>query len=651
MEAGYKLLENQEFAQAKEFFSEVLQKQPTNKTANICLGRAVGLAGDAPMALEIFLETDKIYPNDFELKLNIGEAYLWNDQASDALEIYKDLIVQDSKNYTANLGSANCHFKLGSYDQALFFIDQAIHIDPDNEGAYNSKKYILLAMADEKKKSMDFIGVEQVLNQILDFRPQDAQAHINLAINYINLDNYKKADLLLRSLLKNEQEPLQVCMLLSHLSMLRHKEADAIAYGSKAMKYAKKMDKESLMMATIQKINALAAAKKFKEAKFLMDQLDLIYEDAIELKFAKARIAVWGKDAKLGLEIYEEIELHNYDYHMGVAEALIALGRNKEAMATLDQALILNPGSLDARSLMSMLKNNQKAAIELSANQSSDVGNNLANELNFKVHLPKQEKHAFHFAGGIRTTENPASQSAANQVQLFVGDSFQVNHRVNLSASLGLISQQSNDVNRNIRTLSSTSLSYQLAKHHALQLGYNRQSLQYSSDLIKSGLIENHFAINYQYTQAKRPALFIQFKNSQLSDGNSSINFFGSAYYEIKSFPVLKLGTNVTHLSFQESKAFQYFSPEKYQMAELFLQFGNVYDNKAKFRYAALVAIGKQKMGQALNETTSRVELELGYRFKGKYLLSVNYFTNTAANSNAKAYSFERLSIGVVAPL
>ena len=650
MEPGFKMLQEGEFAQAQDFFSKVLKELPDNKTASICLGRAVGLGGNAPQALEIFLKTDKIYPDDFELKLNIGEAYLWNDQATNSLSVYEELIAKDSNNYTANLGSANCHFKLKNYDTALFFIDEALRIDPQNDGANNSKKYILLALANDKKMSMDFLGANQVLNQILEFKPQDAQALINISINQINLNKYKKAESTLKTMLSNELEPLEVCMLLSHLSMLQHKETEAIAYGSKAMKYAKKMDSASIKRATIQKINALGAAKKFKEANFLLDQLILIFKDAPDVQLAKARIAVWDKDPMKGLELYELMELQNFDYYMGKAEALIALGRKQEALATIDQALLLNPSSLEAQSLKSMVLSNQKAAFELWTSRSSDVGDNQADEINIRVQLPKTEKHAFYFSGGLRTTDNPALLSAANQVQLFVGDSYQMNHRVSINASLGLISQQTNTEARNISYLSSNNLRYQFAKHHAVELAYQRQSLQYSSDLIKSGLLENRFAFNYQYTKPKRPGLFAQVSNSHLSDGNSSINFFASAFYELNSFPVLKLGANVTHLSFQESKPFQYFSPEKYQMGELFLQFGNFYNNKAKFRYSALLAIGKQSIESNPFETTSRMELELGYRFKGKYLLSVNYFTNTAANSNTKAYSFDRVSVKLVAP-
>jgi len=53
---------------------------------------------------------------------------------------------------------ANCHFELKNYDKALFFIGQALTIDPKNDDASNSKKFFLLAFANEKKMAMDFVG-------------------------------------------------------------------------------------------------------------------------------------------------------------------------------------------------------------------------------------------------------------------------------------------------------------------------------------------------------------------------------------------------------------------------------------------------------------------------------------------------------------
>ncbi len=46
LQKGFTLLENGNFAAAKTFFENTLKTEPSNKTAQICYGRAVGLSGN-----------------------------------------------------------------------------------------------------------------------------------------------------------------------------------------------------------------------------------------------------------------------------------------------------------------------------------------------------------------------------------------------------------------------------------------------------------------------------------------------------------------------------------------------------------------------------------------------------------------------------
>ena len=46
MKEGFQLLETGKFEKAEQYFQKVLVDYPTNKTANLCYGRAVGLNGN-----------------------------------------------------------------------------------------------------------------------------------------------------------------------------------------------------------------------------------------------------------------------------------------------------------------------------------------------------------------------------------------------------------------------------------------------------------------------------------------------------------------------------------------------------------------------------------------------------------------------------
>ena len=647
MTNGYQMLESGQLKQAVDFFQEVLEDYPENKTANICLGRAVGLSGNPSRALQIFAKANELYPNDFELGLNIAEAYLWNNLPKQSLEVYTSLLIENSENYTANLGTANCYYELQDYENALLYIENAISIQPNNLDTYNSKKYILLAFAAKKTDEFDYRSAIDYLNVILEFKPLDTHALLNKGINFIKLENYKLAENSFQTLIDHNLELVESNILLSHLSMLKHKNKDAILYSERAIEAADLETEAQFLRANIQRINALGAAKKFKIADKLLSDLQDEFGDLAVISMARARLKVWNRDANLGLDIYEELE-RSYDVCMGEAEAHIAMFNRSEALDLLDEALTFNPYSHDALRLKQELINKKRASVEVGVNISNDDGGNEANEVYARLNKPMGDQHLLHLFVGSRNAYNNSINTGAKQIQLFVGDRIRFNRKWILNTAMGL----STTFNQGpLNTVAMGDLNYQINKNHSLNVGYNRESLRYSSDLIKSGLISNKLSAIYQFGSPKKPGLVVQYYKSIYNDANMNDGFLASLYYEISSFPLLKVGANATYISFNEQKPLEYFSPEKYKMAEVFLQAGNIYDDKAKFTYSVMVAVGKQQIENNQIETAQRIDIQLGYQFKSKVSVSVNYFTNSAANANLKAYSFQRFGLKLIKTL
>jgi len=647
MTLGYKMLENGQLEEAIDFFNEVVINYPNDKTANICLGRAVGLSGDPVKALQIFAQADKLYPDDFELNLNIAEAYLWNKLPAESLQVYQRLLTKDVNNYTANLGMANCHYELGEFVTALYYINAAISILPQNQNTYQSKKYILLAIASEKTKNFQYQSAIEQLNLILDFMPLDGHALLNKGINYIKLEDYKSAKHCFKTLLEKDLELVDGNILMSHLSMLQHNNKNAISHAKDAVKAALDVGEDELLRASVQQLNALGAAKKFKIAEELLNEFIEKYGSIKVLLMAAARLKVWNREPILGLEIYDELEL-NYDVCMGKAEAFVVLNKTRQALEYLEKALAFNPHSDDVLRLQSELLDSKKIVIELGVNGSSDDGSNQGQELNFNVVKPLGDKHQLHFSTGYRQAKNQFSSVQADQVHIFIGDRFHLNQDWTMNAALGMVSSETLDGNRSMNTTAMAALKYQLAKDHSLLISYNRESLKYSSDLIKSGIVNNKTSATYQFDKPKLPGLSAQYSRAYYNDGNSNYQLFASLYYELSSFPLIKLGLNASHLSYDQQKPWEYFSPDVYQMAEVFIHFGNNYEKKTKFSYSILMAIGKQQIANNELETAQRIDLELGYTFKSGVSLKVNYFTNSAATANLKAYSFQKLGLRAI---
>ena len=67
MDEGFAMLESQQYQQAAIFFQDVLDSDPDNKTARICLGRARGLGGNPEDAIVIFDGLLVDYPGNLEV--------------------------------------------------------------------------------------------------------------------------------------------------------------------------------------------------------------------------------------------------------------------------------------------------------------------------------------------------------------------------------------------------------------------------------------------------------------------------------------------------------------------------------------------------------------------------------------------------------
>ena len=67
LQPGFTLLEKGDFEQAETFFKDYLIDDPTNKTALLCYGRAVGLSGEPEKSTGMFANLLEDYPGDFEI--------------------------------------------------------------------------------------------------------------------------------------------------------------------------------------------------------------------------------------------------------------------------------------------------------------------------------------------------------------------------------------------------------------------------------------------------------------------------------------------------------------------------------------------------------------------------------------------------------
>lgn len=645
MQPGFDLLEKGKFKSAVPFFQNIVELEPQNKTAKLCLGRAVGLSGNASQSIEIFKELDTDYSNDYEIKLNLAEAHLWNSNPKKAKEIYLKLVEIDPVNFSANFGLANSYAKLNDNQSALVFINKALGIQPENQSAQVSRKYILLGLADQQKKQQQFEASNNTLNLILKDNINDREALINKGINYILDEDYKKARKFLEFIKIREIDVYEASILLSHLSILEHKNKLAISYADDAIAAVSKDQPDVYLNANIQKVNALGANKNFKKANLLIEKLENEIGESPKIELAKARMKTWDRQYFKGLEIYNSIEGLPYEVNMGKSEIFSAFNERMNSEEAIDSALVIDPNSTDALKIKNELQHRFSPSIELEGTISNDIGFNEADEFKVGMFFPTKGKHHFFARSLWRNANNELLGTRANQLSLAIGDKWQISRRLLFEFAYGALSYQNEESSRSISYLSDVKLNYRLDNKQSIGLSYDREALNYSSDLIESGIISSNYNLFYQFQYHKVPGAFLKYNYSTQSDGNSRNSIFGSIFYEVKSFPLIKVGMNYTTLSFKEDRSELYFSPDKYVVYEAFLHFANAYNPRAKVSYSFLFNFGKQKIDLNPSENIRRIELDVGYRFSPKIHLIASYFNNTAANSTAKGYSFTRYGL------
>ena len=133
---GFKHLEVGNFAAAETFFGDYLKEDPSNQTAKLCYGRAIGLNGKAPEAMKIFDNLVAKDSTNIEFLLNQAECFLWMSNFKGALVKYKKLEKTHDDNPIVHLGLGNTYSNLKKFKTAIKHYNKGITLNPKVLGIY-----------------------------------------------------------------------------------------------------------------------------------------------------------------------------------------------------------------------------------------------------------------------------------------------------------------------------------------------------------------------------------------------------------------------------------------------------------------------------------------------------------------------------------
>ena len=650
MQEGFTYLETGKYQNAKMFFQQILQDYPTNKTARLCYGRAVGLLGDSEKAVTIFNALLSEYPTDFEIKLNYAESLLWNKNYADAKTYYEGLVKENSESFPALLGYANTLSNLKIYDEALVYVNNALAVSPGNANALNSKKYMYLGYAYQNQQTQNYEEAERLLKENLILFNNDKDTLLNLANLYLianRLDDAKVIYNLLAETPENKLVALNGLALVAHLD---GKEKEALQLSELAFESLNGNSDSAQVQSTSERyIQALIWNKKFKTADKNISNLMETKPNDNWLLALRATLNIYKSDFKKSLEDYNRILVNDsssFDGNLGKANALKALGYYEDAYSSAKNTLKFYSNQKDATNFINNLNINFTPYLDTKAAYSFDNGKNEAYSFQTQTEVPLSIKFKLLGGYGYRTTTNAVTNNKASSNHMFFGLGYQLLPNVIFNGQLGLTAAKANTVDYT-QLLSDVSFNIKPFKMQVLDVGYKREIQSFNAELLDREIVMNNFYANYNISTNFNLGWFTQYYYTSQNDDNARNLLFTSLYYNILSKPSLKAGLNYQYITFKNQVPAIYFSPEKFNAGEVFINFikdeGITKPNQ--WFYELTAATGYQFIENDRKQSTYRLQGKLGYKFSERALINIYGNRSNIASATAAGFTFTEVGV------
>ena len=645
MQKGFELLENGNFADAEDFFDSYLKLDATNKTAQICYGRAVGLNGTPDRANSLFANLVQEYPNDYEVAINYNESFLWAGKYEEAKPLYKKMVADYPNEFGALLGYANTLSNLKEFKAALYWVNKAIALKPDNEGAKVSRKYIKLGYANEYVNAQNYRLGQQLLQEIFEDFPEDKEVLLNMANIHLITKEVDSAKRIYWRYATSSKDSITAKNGIALAEHIGGNERKALKMALQAKEKVHSLGDTVLSQLTYDRyVQALIWNRKFNDAKKEIDSLTRVHPNSSWVQALNATLGMYTGDFKASLSNYDTIlskDSISFDGNLGKANALFASDRIVPAYKAAFQTLKIFKDQKDAQGFIEKVNGLHTPSIEEHAAYTFDNGNNIAFSNTINTFLPFSTKFKTTLSYQYRTTENTVTQNKADSHVVLAGLGYKLAPNVDLTTILGFNNSRFMETAYTQPVLHAK-LKLKPYKLQHLELGYQREVQNFNADLIEREIVMNHYGLNYNLGTNINLGWYTQLMHTQQTDNNSRNLLFTSLYYTVLQKPALKFGLNYQYITFGEQVPTIYFSPEKYQAGEVF---GDIRGKISKHtNYMGSVATGIQKVESDPQTAIFRAEAAIQHQF-GKRL-SGNIYGKYSNIASATAAGFEFTEIG-----
>ena len=650
MQEGFTFLETGKYVQAEMFFKNILKDYPDNKTARLCYGRAVGLNGDPENANSIFSDLLFDYPNDFEVKLNYGESLLWNKDFSHAKSYFKKLTDEDSKSFPALLSYANTLSNLKEYQDALIYVNKALEVSPGNPNALTSKKYMYLGFAYQKQQAQKYSEAEALLTKNLELFNDDKDTLLNLANLYLIIKDLESAKSIYNRLAQQPEHKILALNGLALVSHLNNKEKSALNLSTQAYKsLTESTDTVVAQQTTERYAQALIWNKSYKVAKNVIDSLIVQHPNDNWILSLRATLNIYKSNFKKSLNDYNRIlenDSTSFDGNLGKANVLKALGRFDDAYTWAENTLKFYDNQKDAVNFINQMNSSFAPSLESKATHTFDNGDNNAYAFTNDVVYPLSTKFSLLGNYSYRSTNNTVTDNSATANKVSLGLSYQLLPSITFKGSAGMASAntETTDYTQLLTDMSFNITSYKL---QTLDIGYKRQVESFNADLLDRELVQDNFYANYNLSTNFNFGWFTQYMYTSQNDNNTRNLLFTSLYYNLLSKPSLKVGLNYQYITFKNQVPAIYFSPEKFNAGEVFI---NIIKDEAVAKpkawfYNLTAAYGFQFIEDDAKLSAYRLQGAFGYKFSERSLINVYGTHSNIASATTAGFTFTEIGL------
>ncbi|MCD8439463.1 tetratricopeptide repeat protein [Tenacibaculum finnmarkense] len=641
MKEGFIYLETGKYQQAEVFFKTILKTYPTNKTARLCYGRAIGLNGSSYKSVTLFTNLLNDFPTDFEVKLNYAESLLWNKNYNKAENYYQNLISENDKSFPALLGYANTLSNLKKFDKAITYVNKALIVLPNNQNALISKKYMRLGLANSKVTDQKYIEAENILKEnFIDFK-KDKETLLNLANLYLISNQINRAK---ETYIIIGEDSATTLTSLNGISLANHLESDdkqALIISKKAVSLLNNTTDKSIKNQTKERfIQALIWNNKYSLAEKEINKLLVNNKDPENwILSLRATLNIYKSDFKKSIADYNLIlkkDSASFDGNLGKANALKASGYFIDAYKSAENTLSFYKKQKDATNFIKNLDKSFTPFVEVKTAYSFDNADNKAYLYAANLEFPFSTKLKLFGNYSYRTTSNSVTKASGISNNFSAGIAYQLLNNATFKGVLG-ISASDTDTNKFSQLLADLSLKIKPFKLQDLEIGYKREVQNFNADLLDKEIIQNNFLINYSLNTNFNLGWYTQLYYTSQSDENTRNLLFTSLYYNIFKKPSLKAGVNYQNISFKNQVPTIYFSPRTFSAAEIFINIikdENIAKNKEWF-YELTAATGFQFIEKNKKQSTYRIQAKLGYKFSERSLLNIYGTQSNIASASA----------------